>query len=130
MTMRRIVWLAVSVLSSVAVWAQSPPLPVFPVPIPGGDVLGPPGPVAPFNAFFPGVGAGFDGLNAEPHVITNFHGVTAIGYTDGLATDNTGKSYHVITDTRVYQGDYIGAQATFGAGGTTSARAHGTFVEI
>ena len=54
----------------------------------------------------------------------------AMGYTQGLAADNSGKTYQVITDIRVYQGDYIGAQATFPAGGTTSARAHGTCVEI
>jgi hypothetical protein len=126
--MRRITLFAVGVLSSVAVWAQVQPPQVFPVPIPGGDVLGPPS--ALYNQFFPGVGAIFDGLNAEPHGITNFHGVTALGYTDGLATDNNGNTYHVITDIRVYQGDYVGAQTTFPAGGTTSAKAHGTFVEI
>jgi hypothetical protein len=118
--MLRILAFALSVLSSAAVWAQ-----VLPVPVPGGDV------VPPFiNQYFPGVGAGFDGLNAEPHGITNFHGVTAIGYTNGLATDGAGNTYQVITDIRVYQGDYIGAQSTFPAGGTTSGRGHGTFVEI
>ena len=98
---------------------------VEPVPIPGGDILPP-----LFNQFFPGVGAGFDGLNADPHGITNFRGVVAMGYTNGTATSNVGP-YNVITDIRVYQGDYIGAQATFGGGGTTSAKkAFGTFVEI
>jgi len=53
-----------------------------------------------------------------------------MGYTNGLATDKDGNTYQVITDIRVYQGDYTGAQATFGGGGTTSAKAHGTFVEI
>lgn len=125
--MRRIVFFAVCVLSSIAAWAQVQPPQVFPVPIPGGDVIEPAGLI---NQFFPGVGAIFDGLNAEPHGITNFHGVTALGYTDGLATDNTGKTYHVITDIRVYQGDYVGAKATFPGGGTTSAKGHGTFVEI
>jgi hypothetical protein len=102
---------------------------VLPAPVPGGDVvLGPPAGV--FNQFFSGVGAGFDELNAEPQGITNFNGVIALGYTSGSATDNSGTTYQVITDVRVYQGDYVGAQATFPAGGTTSARAHGTFVEI
>jgi len=52
------------------------------------------------------------------------------GYTLGTATDNVGKLYQVITDIRVYQGDYIGALPTFGGGGSTSTKAHGTFVEI
>jgi hypothetical protein len=128
MLMRRILGFAVSVVGSVAVWAQAPPAQVFPVPVPGGDV------VPPFiNQFIPGVpapGVFFDGVNAEPNGITNFTGVSAMGYTIGPAVDNTGKAYQVITDVRVYQGDYVGATSAFGAGGTTSAKAHGTFVEI
>ena len=109
-------------------WGQvQPTSSVEPVPIPGGDILPP-----LFNQFFPGVGAGFDGLNADPHGITNFSGVVAMGYTNGTATDNAGHPYNVITDIRVYQGDYVGAE--IGAVGTgaasKSAKAHGTFVEI
>ena len=108
------------------VWGQVLPTPaVEPVPIPGGDLFPP-----LFNQFFPGVGPIFDGLNADPHGITNFRGVVAMGYTNGLATDSAGNNYQVITDILVYQGDYIGAQATYGGGGSTSAKAHGTFVEI
>lgn len=127
--MRRMLYGCVSllVLTSVTLWGQAQPAQVLPVPIPGGDVIAPFG---LFNQFFPGVGAGFDGLDADPHGITNFGGVIAMGYTNGLATDKAGKTYQVITDIRVYQGDYIGGQATFGGGGTTSAKAHGTFVEI
>jgi hypothetical protein len=122
--MRRILCLAVSIFGSVAVWAQAPSS--VPIPIPGGDIVPP-----LINVFANGVGPGFDGLNAEPHVITNFDGVIAMGYTLGSATDNTGKAYQVITDIRVYRGDYVGAQPTFAAGGTTSAmKAHGTFVLI
>lgn len=99
---------------------------VKPVPIPGGDIV----PPLLFNQFFPGVGSGFDGLDADPHGINNFRGVVAMGYTNGLATDNANNTYQVITDIRVYQGDYIGGQLTFGGGGTTSAKAYGTFVEI
>lgn len=116
---------SILIFFALALCAQSP-APVFPVPIPGGDVI----PPLFINQFSPGVGTGFDGLNADPHGITNFNGVVAMGYTNGSAMDNSGKPYQVITDIRVYQGDYIGAQATFGAGGTTSAKAHGTFVEI
>jgi hypothetical protein len=101
--------------------------PVQPVPIPGGDLLAPFG---LFNQFFPGVGPIYDGLNAEPHGITNFRGSVAMGYTTGTATDQTGRTYNVITDVRVYQGDYIGAVASEPAGGTKSAKGHCTFVEI
>jgi hypothetical protein len=114
--------LCVLVICSCPLWGQ-----VQPVPIPGGDVIQPFG---LFNQFLPGVGSIYDGMDAEPHGITNFRGVTAMGYTLGLATDNSGKTYQVITDIRVYQGEYVGAQATSSAGGSTSAKAHGTFVEI
>jgi hypothetical protein len=114
-------------LTSVAVWGQVQAPAVQPLPLPGGDVIPPFG---LFNQFLPGVGPIFDGLNADPHGTTNFRGVIAMGYTNGLATDNAGNVYQVITDIRVYQGDYIGAQGTYNAGGTTSAKSHGTFVEI
>jgi len=118
---------AILVLSSIGLWGQAQPPQVLPVPIPGGDLIAPFG---LFNQFFPGVGTGFDGLNADPHGITNTNGVVAMGYTAGTATDNNGKTYNVITDIRVYQTDYVGAEANGGAGRTKSARAHGTFVEI
>lgn len=100
---------------------------VLPVPLPGGDIIQPFG---LFNQFFPGVGAGFDGLNADPHGINNSRTFVAMGYTAGTATDSNGKTYNVITDIRVYNGDYIGAEPNGGAGRTKSAKAHGTFVEI
>jgi len=115
------------VLASLPLWGQVQPSQVLPVPIPGGDLIAPFG---LFNQFFPGVGTGFDGLNADPHGITNSNGIVAMGYTSGLATDNNGKTYNVITDIRVYRGDYVGAEANGGAGRTQSAKAHGTFVEI
>ena len=68
-------------------------------------------------------------MNADPQGITNFHGVTAMGYTSGFTTD---QKFAVLTDIRVYQGDYIGGEIADPntAGATQSARAHGTFVEI
>ena len=96
---------------------------VYPVPIQGGDII------PPFvTQFLPG--PGLDGLNAEPHGIVNFNGLVAMGYTSGTATDSAGHTYNIGTDIRVYQGTYIGAQANGGAGGSVSAPAHGTFVEI
>lgn len=79
-------------------------LQVLPVPIPGGHILPP-----LFNQFFPGVAPGYDGLNADPHGITNFRGAVATGYTNGKASDKAGHTYDIITDIRVYQGDYVGS---------------------
>jgi hypothetical protein len=82
------------------------------------------------HSIFPRSWAIYDGLNAEPHGIVNFKGTVAIGYTSGTATDSNGHTYNIGTDIRVYQGTYVGAMAALGGGGTASARAHGTFVEI
>jgi len=107
-------------------WGQ-----VLPVPIPGGDILQANGStLILLNSFLPGVGPGFDGLNAEPHQIINSNGVVAQGYTAGTATDSNGNTYNIGTDIRVYQGKYVGAIAHDGAGGSISARTHGTFVLI
>jgi hypothetical protein len=122
--MKQILGIAVLALGSVAVWAAPPP--VFPVPISGGDVIPP-----AINVFAPGdATVGFDGRDAEPFVIRNIKGVTAMGYTAGHATDGAGTAYQVMTDLRVFQGDFVGATSTFPAGGSTSARSHGTFVFI
>jgi hypothetical protein len=131
--------LAFLALACVPVWGQGPPPPqVLPIGIPGGDVLLPAQPIpaggvlpsALFNVFSPGVGPFLDGQDAEPNVITNFKGHVAMGYTLGAATDNKGNQYAVITDIRVYRGDYVGGHPTYIGGGTTSAKAHGTFVLI
>lgn len=96
---------------------------VYPVPIAGGDII------PPFvTQFLPG--PGLDGLNAEPHGIINFDGVVAMGYTAGTATDSHGHMYNIGTDIRVYQGTFVGAKPVGGAGGSTSAVSHGTFIEI
>jgi len=119
-----------SLLGGAVAWAQVPPPQPLAVPIPGGDVI--PAASGPLfiNQFYPGIGGFFDGQDADPHGITNFDGLVAMGYTSGTATDNRGNTYQVITDIRVFQGDYVGAQGTYGGGGTTSLRGHGTFVEI
>ena len=109
-----------------------PDLTVQPLPLPGGDIFPPYG---FYNQFFPGPPNStppFDPVNSDPHGITNFRGVTAMGYTSGTATDNSGKKYVVITDIRVYRGEYVGGEVADAnsAGATRSAHAHGTFVEI
>jgi hypothetical protein len=118
--------LCILALSSLPLQAQVQ-APVQPVPVPGGDLLVPFGLI---NQFFPGVGPIYDGRDADPHGITNFRGLVAMGYTLGTAKDTAGRNYNVITDVRVYQSDYIGAVAHEPGGGTKSARSHGTFVEL
>ena len=74
--------------------------------------------------------SGFDGVDADPQGITNFNGLTAMGYTAGTATDNSGNPYDIGTDIRVYQGDYVGAVLGPIGFASKSAKAHGTFCEI
>jgi hypothetical protein len=127
--------LCILLACSVPLWGQIEPIPnlsVQPIPLPGGDITPPYG---LYNQFFPGPPGAtppFDPINADPHGITNFRGVTAMGYTSGPATDNHGNQYVVITDIRVYQGEYVGGEIADlnSAGATRSARARGTFVEI
>jgi len=110
-----------------------PNLPVQPIPIRGGDLV--PG-YGIANAFVPGPPGQtppFDPIGADPQVITNFKGLTAMGYTSGLATDNKNNQYAVITDIRVYQGKFVGGTAADPvntAGATVSEEADGIFVEI
>ena len=129
----RLSYLLLSLLAlSVPLKAQIEPIPnlkVQPIPLPGGDIFSPYG---LFNQFLPGPpnqNPPFDPTNADPHGITNFRGITAMGYTSGITTD---QNFAVVTDIRVYQGDYIGGEIADPntAGATKSARAHGTFVEI
>jgi len=132
----RLVYLLFFLLAfSVPLRAQIEPIPnliVQPIPLPGGDISPPYG---LYNQFFPGppnATPPFDPINADPQGITNFRGVTAMGYTSGMTKD---KQYVVITDIRVYQGEYIGGEIADpnpmnSAGATRSAHAHGTFVEI
>ena len=116
--------LCLLVLCTFRLWGQGPPLPV---PIPGGDVIQGFGLI---NQFLPGPGAGFDGLNADPQGINNSSGHVALGFTAGIATDGHGKMYNIGTDIRVYQGKYAGAVVSGGDGGSISAVARGTFIEI
>lgn len=110
---------------------QGTSIPPNPIALPGGDVLpNPDGSNALWASFVPGDGALLDGKNAEPNIITNFKGQVAMGYTLGTATDNKGNQYAVITDIRVYRGDYVGGIPTYPGGGSTSAKSHATFVLI
>jgi hypothetical protein len=122
---------------SLALLGQIQPIPnlqVQPIPIPGGDSFLPD--YGLYHQFFPGPQTPpYDPPNSDPHGITNFRGVTAMGYTLGQATDNHGNPYAVITDIRVYVGDYVGAviadpRQQVSGGWTKRKRSHGTFVEI
>ena len=129
--------LCVFAACSLGLWAQIEPLTsasiVQPIPLPGGDIADGYG---LFHQFFPGPSGQtppFDPANADPQGITNFRGVTAMGYTLGSATDSKGNAYAVITDIRVYKGEYLGGKAVDllnSAGYTKSEIASGTFVEI
>jgi hypothetical protein len=91
--------------------AQVPPAPI---PIPGGDVIAP---GVQIHSFSPGsTELGFDGLNAELNGITNFQGLSALAYTSGTATDNTGRNYSAGTDIRLYVGEYVAADGTHARG--------------
>jgi len=109
-----------------------PNLPVQPIPIRGGDLVRGYGIANQFFPGPPGQSPPFDPIGADPQGITNFKGLTAMGYTSGLATDNKNNQYVVVTDIRVYKGKYIGGKVAdpHTAGAMVSAEADGIFVEI
>ena len=109
-----------------------PNLPVQPIPIRGGDLVRGYGIANQFFPGPPGQSPPFDPIGADPQGITNFKGLTAMGYTSGLATDNKNNQYVVITDIRVYKGKYTGGKVADAhtAGAMVSAEADGIFVEI
>jgi len=89
---------------------KGPPGAREPAPIPGGLVLPP-----QIHVFAPGpVNQGFQGVDVEPSVITNYRGFTALGYPGGFgtATDSDGNSYDVVTDVRVFHGEYVSTDGT------------------
>ncbi|HET8923192.1 MAG TPA: hypothetical protein VFN26_09390 [Candidatus Acidoferrum sp.] len=97
----------------------NPPESIAPVPIPGGDVVPPLGLI---HLFFPGpTSIGNDGFDIEPSTITNFRGFTGVAMLAGTATDGNGKSFNLMSDIRVFQGEYVSADGK---------HHHGTFVFI
>jgi hypothetical protein len=74
-----------------------------PLPIPGGEDVGPP--VGVIHVFTPGP-QGL-GLDVEPSLITNFKGFTAFTIVEGQAEGSDGKTYDVRSDLRVMQGEYV-----------------------
>jgi hypothetical protein len=77
-----------------------------PVPIPGGLAPG-------VHIFSPGpVSLGLQGFDVELNGITNFRGFSALGYLAGTATDSNGNNYSVMTDMRVFQGEFVSADGS------------------
>lgn len=74
-----------------------------PLPIPGGEDVGPP--VGIIHQFVPGPQG--MGLDVEPSLITNFKGFTAFTILTGQAEGSDGKTYDVRSDLRVMQGEYV-----------------------
>jgi len=74
-----------------------------PLPIPGGEDVGPP--VGVIHVFTPGP-QGL-GLDVEPSLITNFKGFTAFTLLAGQAEGSDGKTYDVHSDLRVMAGEYV-----------------------
>jgi hypothetical protein len=82
-------------------WITTPPGDASPVPIPGGIFPG-------AHVWVPGpVELGFQGVDIEPQVITDFHGDVGMAYMLGVATGSDGNTYDLFTDMRVYAGNYI-----------------------
>jgi hypothetical protein len=86
--------------SSAAALQQALPAPL---PIPGGEDVGPP--VGIVHQFVPGP-QGL-GLDVEPSLITNFKGFTAFTIVEGQAEGSDGKTYDVRSDLRVMAGEYV-----------------------
>jgi len=77
-------------------------------PIPGGILLPP-----LIHVFAPGpAGLGFQGIDVEPSVISNFRGFAAQAYPVGTATDSQGNTYDMSNDMRIFQGEYVSADGT------------------
>lgn len=98
-----------SVLRSARLRVMPPP-----EPIPGGFQI-PDGPLlhafvpGPENLTFPFSGLQAQGLNVEPSTITDFNGVTALGYFVGTATGSDGRTYNLEADVRAFEGQYVAA---------------------
>lgn len=88
-----------------------------PEPIPGGVedpaagflhwfLPGPPTATTPF------IGLPGFGLDAEPSMITDYHGFTAFAVISGQAWGSDGKQYNCEFDVRVMQGEYFAADGS------------------
>ena len=92
-----------------------------PVPIPGGDIIPDFGIIHQYVPGPIGVHPLFEGEDVEPNGITNFRGFIGMAFFVGTARDTTGAEYHLESDIRVYQGEYLSLDGT---------HHRGTFVEI
>lgn len=85
-----------------------PPGSAEPVPIPGGDVIPP-----LIHNFLPGpTSLGFDGIDVEPNGISNFRGLVTQTTLAGSAKGSDGITYPLVSDMRVFQGEYVSEDGT------------------
>jgi hypothetical protein len=128
MKLRSIVMLAAVVLVGItclgpatsSMQAAPKPRDTEPRPIPGGDFI----PFGVIHQYVPGpigVHPLTEGVDVEPNGLTDFRGFIAMAFVAGTATDAAGIEYHLESDIRVYQGEYVSLDGT---------HHRGTFVEI
>jgi hypothetical protein len=95
-----------------------------PEPIPGGLPVGLPPPYDLVHIFLPGPpsvtlpfsGLQLQGLDVEPTSITDFKGMTAMGFLTGTAMGSDGHEYGLEVDLRVSEGKYVTADGSLERG--------------
>ncbi|MGH7720822.1 MAG: hypothetical protein ACREON_18495 [Gemmatimonadaceae bacterium] len=91
-----------------------------PEPIPGGLPVGLPPPYDLIHIFLPGPptvtlpfsGAQLQGLDVEPTTITDFDGMTAMGFLTGTVKGSDGEERGLEVDLRVSEGEYVTADGS------------------
>jgi hypothetical protein len=91
-----------------------------PEPIPGGLPIGLPPPYDLIHIFLPGPptvtlpfsGLQLQGLDVEPTTITDFDGMTAMGFLTGTVKGSDGEERGLEVDLRVSEGEYITADGS------------------
>jgi hypothetical protein len=91
-----------------------------PEPIPGGLPVGLPPPYDLIHIFLPGpptvtlpfTGSQLQGLDVEPTTITDFDGMSAMGYLIGTVKGSDGEERGLEVDLRVSEGEYVTADGS------------------
>ena len=87
-------------------------VPAAPNPIPGGIELAPGVAIHVFAPGDPAVTLPFSGItltgvDVEPSTIMDFNGSSAVAYHVGTARASDGRTYHLETDIRAFEGEYM-----------------------